>query len=433
MVKNTLDEGYKQTEIGAIPRDWEAKPIGGEIDLLTGYPFPSSKYVSNGVKLLRGSNIKRGETDWGEDITKYWEKVTFELKPYILNVGDIVIAMDGSLVGRSFARLSQKDLPALLLQRVARVRSDKIDMGYLKEYICSNYFTKYCDSVKTVTAIAHISPQDIRKFIIPLPPTKEEQSKIAQILSDTDALVGSLDKLIEKKKNIKIGAMQELLTGKKRLPGDWIKKKGLKQTEVGIIPEDWEVKKLGEVGEPIIGLTYTPGNVKDNGLLVLRSSNIGETGLEFEDNVYVDVEVPDKLYTRPGDILICVRNGSRQLIGKSALIEDRAVGQTFGAFMSIYRTSYYHFISHIFRSFIIKNQIQNNLGATINQITNKDLREFVIPFPPIVQEQTAIAQVLSDMDSEIKALKQKRDKFKQLKVGLMQQLLTGRIRLKCQN
>ena len=196
---------------------WEVKSIGKEIDLLTGFPFPSSQYSSSGIKLLRGSNIKRGVTDWSDDITEFWEEITPNLKNYTLNEGDIVIAMDGSLVGRSFAILSKKDLPALLLQRVARIRSNKIDVGYLKEFICSDYFSKYCDLVKTVTAIPHISPQDIRNFTILLPPSKEEQQAIAQILSDMDAEIEALEHKQAKYKAIKQGMMQELLTGKTRL------------------------------------------------------------------------------------------------------------------------------------------------------------------------------------------------------------------------
>ena len=197
--------------------DWETKNIGDEIDLITGYPFPSNQYSNDGIKLLRGSNIKRGVTDWSEDLIQYWKQITPELKKYVCKEGDIVIAMDGSLVGKSYARLTKKDLPALLLQRVARIRSEKIDLGYLKEFIGNDYFSKYCDSVKTVTAIPHISPSDIRNFKIPIPPTIEEQKAIAQILSEMDAEIEALETQRDKYKAVKQGMMQELLTGKTRL------------------------------------------------------------------------------------------------------------------------------------------------------------------------------------------------------------------------
>jgi type I restriction enzyme S subunit len=157
---------------------------------------------------------------------------------------------------------------------------------------------------------------------------------------------------------------------------------GYKLTEVGVIPSDWDVKYLGDIGKSLIGLTYQPNNIKESGLLVLRSSNIFEERLAFEDNVYVDVDVPEKLKTKKGDILICVRNGSRELIGKCALIDDQAVGETFGAFMTVFRTPFYGYIFFQFQSDLIKRQIHENIGATINQITNKNLNSFQIPFPP---------------------------------------------------
>jgi type I restriction enzyme, S subunit len=196
---------------------WTRNQLGAKIDLLTGFPFPSQSYSDHGIRLLRGSNIKRGVTDWSDEITKCWSRITSDITQYQLQAGDIVIAMDGSLVGRSFAQLSESDLPALLLQRVARIRSTMIDMAYLKEQVCSDYFTEHCDAVKTVTAIPHISPKDIREFTIPIPPTKEEQKAIAGILRDMDAEITALEAKLAKAHCLKQGMMQELLTGRIRL------------------------------------------------------------------------------------------------------------------------------------------------------------------------------------------------------------------------
>jgi type I restriction enzyme S subunit len=207
--------------------------------------------------------------------------------------------------------------------------------------------------------------------------------------------------------------MQQLLTGQKRLPG---------------FHGEWEGTTLGEIGECIIGLTYKPENVVEHGLLVLRASNIQKGQLTYDDNVHVNFEVPDHLVTRPGDILICVRNGSRALIGKCAMIDETATGVTFGAFMSVYRTKHSRFIFHAFHAHDIQRQIHENIGATINQITNKVLKSFRVKLPP-EDEQTAIAEVLSDMDAELAALTQRRDKTRALKQGMMQELLTGRTRL----
>jgi type I restriction enzyme S subunit len=206
-------------------------------------------------------------------------------------------------------------------------------------------------------------------------------------------------------------------------------KSGYKQTEVGVIPEEWEVKRLGEIGDSLIGLTYRPSDVRSHGTLVLRSSNVQNDALRFEDNVYVDAVIPERIMVRPDDILICVRNGSRDLIGKSARIDERAKGMTFGAFMAVFRSPNGRFIHFLFQSNILKRQINEHLGATINQITNKSLNSFNIPLPPTTAEQRAIATALSDVDGLLGALDRLIAKQRDLKQAAMQQLLTGQTRL----
>jgi type I restriction enzyme S subunit len=206
-----------QTRLPGFHGEWKVKRLGDHIDLLTGFPFPSDQYSDSGVRLLRGSNVKRGETDWNEELVQYWPRITPELQRYQLQAGDLVIAMDGSLVGRSYARLKVSDLPAVLLQRVARIRSKSIDIGYLTQIVGSRRFVEYCDSVKTVTAIPHISSADIQNFEITMPPTLAEQTAIAEVLSEMDAELLGLEQRREKTRALKQGMMQELLTGGTRL------------------------------------------------------------------------------------------------------------------------------------------------------------------------------------------------------------------------
>ena len=206
-------------------------------------------------------------------------------------------------------------------------------------------------------------------------------------------------------------------------------KVGYKQTEVGVIPEEWEVKPLGDIGEALIGLTYKPSDVRQHGTLVLRSSNIQNDALAFEDNVFVDTAIPERIRVRTDDVLICVRNGSRDLIGKSALLDERTKGMTFGAFMAVYRSQIGRLASYLFQSAILKRQINEHLGATINQITNKSLNSFRIPVPSAKAEQRAIAEALSDVDGLLGGLDRLIAKKRDLKQAAMQQLLTGQTRL----
>lgn len=201
-------------------------------------------------------------------------------------------------------------------------------------------------------------------------------------------------------------------------------KEGYKKTELGWIPDEWEIKQLKNLGESIIGLTYSPDNLVDEeGTLVLRSSNIKGNRLSFNDNKYVNKKIPDKLITKENDILVCSRNGSKDLIGKCALIDKNSVGNSFGAFMTIYRGEYNQFLFQVFNSFMLKRQIYNNLGATINQITTDNLNKFKVPFPPL-KEQQKIAEILSTVDTQIDDTDKLIEKTKELKKGLMQRLLT---------
>ena len=206
-------------------------------------------------------------------------------------------------------------------------------------------------------------------------------------------------------------------------------RQGNQQTEVGVIPSDWDVKRLGEIGETLIGLTYKPIEVRDHGTLVLRSSNIQNDTLAFDDNVFVDTDIPDRIMVRPNDVLICVRNGSRDLIGKSALLDEGTKGMTFGAFMAVYRSPIGKLASYLFQSPILKRQINEHLGATINQITNKSLNAFLVPVPRSEAEQRAIATALSDVDALLDGLTRLIAKKRDLKQATMQQLLTGQTRL----
>lgn len=202
-----------------------------------------------------------------------------------------------------------------------------------------------------------------------------------------------------------------------------IKPQRYKHTDIGTIPDEWEVKRMGDIGESIIGLTYSPSDVKEYGTLVLRSSNIQNNKLAYQDNVYVEMDLPKRVIVRENDILICVRNGSRQLIGKCAIIDKKAAGSAFGAFMSIYRSPFSKFVFHQFQSHVVQRQISETMGATINQLTNKDLACFQIPLPPTTEEQAAITTILCDTDALITGLENLIEKKRLIKQGSMQQLL----------
>lgn len=197
--------------------------------------------------------------------------------------------------------------------------------------------------------------------------------------------------------------------------------------------DEWEEKKLGSMGKALIGLTYSPDNIsdKENGLLVLRSSNIKDGHLNYNDNVYVNMPVKDDIRVRKNDILLCSRNGSKALIGKSALI-DSDINATFGAFMTVIRANNGKFINQLINTREFFRQINMNLGATINQITSSNLNNFKFKVPSH-QEQERIANFLTKVDKIIEKQEEKVKNLENYKKGMIQKIFSQEIRFKDEN
>lgn len=401
--------GYKLTEVGVIPEDWECTPIASVARLESGHT-PSKRKPTYWDGSIQWVSLHDTAALEGMEIAKTAKTITEDG----LNHSSARLLPSGTVV---FSRTATVGKTTVMATSMATSQD-------FANYICGpmlhNHFLVYLFRSMRRTwqrlmagSIHNTIYMPVFKALKIIHPPLAEQCAIATALSDIDALIAKLDQLITKKRDLKQATMQQLLTGRTRLPG---------------FKGDWEETTLGQIGECVIGLTYNPDNVVEHGLLVLRSSNIQNGKLLFSDNVYVNLQVSEHLYARKGDILICVRNGSRALIGKCAVIDNNSVGMTFGAFMSVYRTKYWRFIFYAFQSESIQRQIQDNIGATINQITNKDMKAFRVKLPPM-PEQAAIAAILSDLDAELSALEARRDKTQRLKQAMMQELLTGKTRL----
>jgi type I restriction enzyme S subunit len=245
-------------------------------------------------------------------------------------------------------------------------------------------------------------------------PSLPEQTKIASFLTAVDDKLQALKHKLTLLEQYKKGVMQKIFAQELRF-----KPSPIEALEMGDEYPDWVEKKLGDVGTIISGLTYSPDDINEDGILVLRSSNVQNRRLSFQDNVYVKTSAfnPVKL----SDILICVRNGSKHLIGKNTIIDKETAGVAFGAFMSVYRSEYNLYFFHYFDTDEYKNEVHKNLGATINSINGSDLKKFKIPFPSI-EEQTKIASFLSAIDEKIEKTTQQLTQTETFKKGLLQQL-----------
>lgn len=422
MTQRHIPKGYKQTELGIIPEDWEVKAF---MELAVPSVNRINPKVNGGgdfcvelecIPKNGGRLISYIETNKNSSLKGTFDKedVLFgKLRAYLRKYW--------------FANRSGVCSTEIWVLRVVK---QSVFSKFVYYIVQTNKFIELASEAYG-THMPRADWNVIREYRLALPP-KPEQKAIARVLSDVDGLIDRLKALIDKKQAMKTATMQQLLTGKTRLPAFQNHPDGTpksyKQSELGPVPEDWEVKRLGGIGIALIGLTYSPRDISELGKIVLRSSNIQNNRLVFTDNIFVNMDFPERVIVKNNDILICVRNGSRQLIGKCALITKEVEGMAFGAFMSVYRSIYNKFIFHMFQSDCLQKQINENMGATINQITSSGLSNFLIFFPP-PPEQTAIATILSDMDHEINALKEQLTKTEKLKQGMMQELLTGKTRL----
>ena len=292
-------------------------------------------------------------------------------------------------------------------------------------------FWKY----STQTALPSMTQTSLNNLIFAAP-EYEEQTAIADYL---DTQTAQIDALIDKQQNLlaklaeqRSSAISQAVT-RGLNPNAPMKESGV--AWLGEVPSHWGVKRLKFLGEIVLGLTYSPEDIssQDNGILVLRSSNIQKNGkLVLDDNVFVSRNIPQKMITTIEDILICSRNGSRNLIGKCALIEKDGLNQTFGAFMTVYRTPYRKFIYYVLSSELFKSQLGSFLTSTINQLTTQVLGNFQVAFPPLA-EQTAIADYLDKQTAHIDCLSQKVEqaigRLKEYRTALITQAVTGKIKV----
>ncbi|WP_347918194.1 restriction endonuclease subunit S [Paracoccus marcusii] len=245
-------------------------------------------------------------------------------------------------------------------------------------------------------------------------PDEAEQKKIADCLDSADALIAAQGRRVEALRAHKKGLMQQLF------PQEGETQPRLRFPEFEGAGK-WDEVRLSTLGELVSGLTYSPDDVRDEGLLVLRSSNIQGGKIDLNDCVYVDPNIKGANLSQPNDILVCVRNGSTALIGKTALIPRGMPLCTHGAFMTVFRSHAPEFVFQLFQTSRYQKQVAGDLGATINSINGAQFLRYKF-FVPKPAEQQRIAECLTSLDDHIAAEAKKLDALKTHKKGLMQQL-----------
>lgn len=418
--------GYKQTEIGVIPEDWEVKPLDTISLVTSGKRLPLGKSLVESdtpYPYIRVTDMRMG-TVLTSNLKFVPEDVFPAIKRYRIFKDDIFISVAGTLgiVGKIPLELDG----ANLTENADRITNITCSRDYLLYFLMSPTIQNTIEAIHTVGAQPKLALTRIRKFDISVPPTLAEQEAIGEALSDADAYIESLEQLVAKKRQIKQGAMQELLTGKMRLPG---------------FSGEWEKIALGDLGKVRRGVSYNPSHDlyqfdTQSTARLLRSNNIQEASVVFTDMQYVDTRrVSADQIMKDNDVVICMANGSKELVGKAARFRNEdGFTYTFGSFMGCFRPNiqvinpdfaFYLFLTEEYRTHISILLA----GSSINNLTPASVEALVISVPSEAKEQDALAIVLNDMDTEIEALKTKLTKARQLKQGMMQELLTGRIRL----
>ncbi len=427
-----IPPGYKQTEVGVIPQDWESRRIDTVCRLINGRGFKPFEWQNPGLPIIRIQNLN-GSDDFNFYTGAYDTKL--EVEP-----GQLLFAWSGSR-GTSFGPHIWHGPLGLLNYHTWKVQVHETEIR--KEFLLHalRRLTTFIEGkAHGASALVHTQKWEMEGFQFPLPPTKAEQEAIAEALSDVDKLLGSLEKLIAKKRAIKQAAMQQLLTGKTRLPGfspteavGWVHRKGVssgyKQTELGLIPEDWQVRVIGQLASVARGASPRPIDSpvwfdSQSGTGWLRISDVTASG-KFLDDTTQNLSaagVASSRFVKSGNLVmsICATVGRPILTRKDVCIHDGFV--VFDNLRADKEWLYY-LLSNMETDWSKHGQTGSQMNLNTDLIDSTP-----VPLPPST-EQRAIATVISDMDAEITALDRRRDKTRAIKQSMMQQLLTGRVRL----
>jgi len=403
--------GYKQTEVGVIPEEWNPTPLKGKIGIAHGFAFASEHFASHGkYRLTTPGHFYEvgGFRDIGEKQKYYDGPVPSD---YVLRPGDLIVAMteqtDGLL---GSAAVIPKVHGYLHNQRLGRVKSlsSEIGLDYLFYVFNSPSYRAKVRETAAGTKVKHTSPAKLLEIAVRLPPPAEQRA-IAGALSDVDALIGALDQLIAKKRDLKQATMQQLLTGKTRLPG-FETKRGYKQTEVGVIPLDWETATLSALCSMKSGEGITSANIDQFSKYPCYGGN-GLRGFTTR-------------FTHDGRYALVGRQGA--LCGNVVGVEGKFFASEHAIVVTASSRTDIKWLTSVMGEMHLNQYSESSAqpGLSVSKILSLNRA-----CPPSKAEQTAIAAVLSDMDAELAALEQRRNKTCDLKQGMMQELLTGRTRL----
>lgn len=409
--------GYKQTEVGVIPEHWETRPCSQLSDrIMVGIVIrPTQYYVPHGIPAFRSANIREdGINDL--DLVFISEKSNALLAKSQTRTGDVLTVRTGypgtsAVVRRHHAGANCIDII------ITRPSTAALDSDYLAIWVNSSFGKEQVLRNQGGLAQQHFNVGDMRNLVVALPPLPEQRT-IAAALSDVDALLEGLTRIIGKKRDLKQAAMHQLLTGQTRLPG---------------FRRVWEVKRLGDVGTFLKGSGVKKDQAQSGHLPCIR---YGEIYTHHNDyvrsfNSWISPQIAaTAIRLKQGDLLFAGSGETKDEIGKCVAFIDDCEAFA-GGDIVIFRLAGAHpmFMGYYCNTAPLNAQkASKGQGDAVVHISAAALSSIVVTLPSL-PEQAAIATVLSDMDVELGALEARRDKTRGLKQAMMQELLTGRTRL----
>ena len=396
---------YKKTELGLIPTNWEIRQLGFYADVTMGQSPAGYSYNQNEI----GTALINGPTEFTKRHPIQIQWTTSPTK--VCDENDILLCVRGSSTGR----INISNGKYCIGRGIATIKSKNNASHSFLEFQVQNIVKKIL-SLSAGSTFPNIDGKSLKNIKSALPPLHEQRA-IAQALSDIDSLINAIDALITKKRNIKQGAMQQLLTGKMRLPG---------------FNEEWELITLGESCQFYKGKGLSKSEINTDG--VYPCIHYGELFTQHKEQIINTISYTGSndsaFFSKRNDVIMPTSDVTPNGLAKASCVKNDGI--ILGGDILVIRDMNEKQLNGVFLSYIIrknKNQIMKLVsGTTVYHLYGSDMKKFELFFPPFC-EQEAITKVILDMDSEIELLNQQLQKTKSLKQGMMQELLTGKTRL----
>ena len=365
---------------------------------------------SNGVLTYSPTNIVNNKiVNYKSDT--YISQYKYEESPEIMVKNkNILFVKTGSTLGKS-ALVRNLTEPATINHQLIVIKTIHVDSDYLAVYLLTESIQKQIFQVKIGGAVPTLTETEIGKFVVKLP-SLPEQSAIGSLFRILDDLLDSYKENLANYQSLKATMLSKMFP-----------KAGQTVPEIRLdgFEGEWEVKELGNIVDFYTGLTYKPNDMVSEGTLVLRSSNVRDGEFIYKDNVFVNPDIVNCQNVKLGDIVVVVRNGSRDLIGKHALIKSEMPNTVIGAFMTGVRYDASEFVNALLDTDIFISEINKNLGSTINQITTGNFKRMKFRFPD-KEEQRAIGSYFANLENVIAAHREKITQLETLKKKLLQDM-----------